>query len=168
MRAKQFPRMLFETIHSAVGSPSIQVIPAHHPWEYFAILDEEKKPFGHIGYSQYYAEQGLGSKLGVWGKEIIDLGVVGKKAADPFIEIRGGPVRAGIWAMGQGNLYKEEVTASAGIDFYHRGINLRAPLIKLTSEVLHLAYALADKVELPPLSYWEAFRHPEQDFRDPP
>ena len=169
MRAKQFPRFLFETIHEAVGSPAIEKFPGYYSWDYFGICEGETEPFGHVGWTENETGNGIVSRVGVWGYTMRDP-MTNKdtiKIVDPLLEIRGGPARVGVWAAGLGDLLKEEIIVSAGGNFSYRGENLKSPVIKLMSEVLGLAYHLAHETNLPPLSYWEKFKHPERGFRKP-
>jgi hypothetical protein len=47
------------------------------------------------------------------------------------------------------------------------GESLKSPLIKLVGEVIVLACHLLEETNIPSLSYWQAFRHPERDYRRP-
>lgn len=170
MRPKEFPRLLFETIHQAVGSPNIETHPCYTPWEYFAIRDGENEPFGHIGYEEGRPHpNGVTNKVGVWGSVIRDPteeeGTV--EILNPLLEIVGGPQQGGVWAVGRGNSIIEEVRVNIGTDFSYYGLALKSPAVKLIAEVLDISHKLAHKTQLPTLSYWEAFRHPDGDFTRP-
>jgi len=166
MRAKEFPRLLFEAIHRRVGSPPTETWPGYPKWEYFNLSRGKKEPFGHIGLAENLdTKSGLVSRLGVWGYTMLEPGT--DEDLSPLLSIRGGPLQAGPWAMGRGKLLTEKVIVSTRSDFSYGGKDLKLPVIKLVAEVLDLAYQLQSESPSPSLSYWESFRHPERNYRRP-
>jgi len=163
MRAKEFSRLLFDTIHEAVGLPPVKTFPGYTPLEYFCICDDKEKPLAHIGWEGY----DHGSMVGVWDDELFDPSSKVRRLSDPFLEIRGGVRRAGVWTYGRGDLLREDTWIRSGGKFYFRDIDLRSPVVRVIGEVLNLAYQLSHEAQLPPLSYWEAFRNPDRDFTKP-
>lgn len=168
MRAKDFPRLLFDTIHEAVGSPSLEIWPAYEPWQYFA-LAHEQKPLGYIGWKEGDGLHGKVTTLGVWGDELQDYARYGKEKEilDPLLKISGGAREAGLWVARQGNLLIEKVTVHPSCAFYSHGLDLRLLVIKLMAAVIGLAHQLAHETPPTSLSYWEAFRHPDRKYTKP-
>lgn len=167
MRPKDFPRLLFDTIHKAVGGPPIKKTTFYHDWQFFPIVDRKGKVVAHIGWSQSLSgvPGGTKSTLAVWDSVMFEpLSSNSKELRNPLLEIVGGAERVGIWAAGQGDLLHETVNVRAGGYFSSHGKDIGSPTVSVFGEILILAHSLYVEARPTHLAYWEAFRNPDLDY----
>lgn len=167
MRAKEFPRLVFDTIHRAVGEPPIEKWPNRNI-DYFGFSGNYGKVFAHLGWQSYNnGRYGDGAKIGIWGYTMRELMTNEDEIVllDPILEIRGGIEDVGEWVIGRGNLLRERVGLYWSSNYY--GWDVQSPVTKLISEVIGISHALAHEAPVMNLSYWEAFRNPNRDYREP-
>ncbi len=163
MRAREFPQLLFETIHRAVGEPIIEefIVRSDYSWSYFKIPNSEK-PIAHIGLKKANPTSERNS-FGLWGWTMQDPMADTGYLETPCLIITGGPEETGVWTVGRGKSLVEKVMI-----IHDRGrINLESRFCKLYSEVFYLACELIKGQSIARLTYWEAFKNPEGNYLRP-